>query len=149
MYFFQGLEMVVGALLLVIATVAGVLFWLQFSSLGAGGVFSGAHPGCAEDRGNNATNMGGSVRVLWICNLGGGVVLPRVVYVYKHGGVVCFAGGFPWVVGAGRLVYLDVWMPVGPPSDVSGGAAAGCREPVASEAVYVANLVTARGAGNQ
>jgi hypothetical protein len=60
----------------------------------------------------------------------------------------CFANGFPWVVGLGRLEYLGVWMPVGPPSDV-GGMVAGCREAVVSRAVYVVKLVTARGAGNQ
>ena len=79
---------------------------------------------------------------LWIRNLGGGAVLPRTVYVYKSGDVVCFADGLPWVVGPGRLEYLDVWMP----SDVGGGVVAGCREAVVSGAVYVVKLVTARGA---
>jgi hypothetical protein len=57
------------------------------------------------------------------------------VYVYKSG--VCFADGFPWVVEPGRLEYLDVWTPVGPPSDVGGGVVAGCKEAVVSGAVYV------------
>jgi len=70
--------------------------------------------------------------------------LPRTVYVY-NGDVVRFAGGLSWVVGPGRLEYLDVWMPVGPPSDF-GGVVAGCREAVVSGAVYVVKLVTARGA---
>jgi hypothetical protein len=47
------------------------------------------------------------------------------------------ADGFPWVVEPGRLEYLDVWMPVGPPSDVGGGVVAGCKEAVVSGAVYV------------
>jgi len=86
------------------------------------------------------------VRVfLWVRNLGGGAVLPRTVYVY-NGDVVCFADGLPWVVGPVRLEYLDVWMPVGPPSDVGGGVVAGCGEAVVSGAVYVVKLVTARGA---
>ena len=58
---------------------------------------------------------------------------------------VCFADGLPWVVGPGSLEYLDVWT-VGLPSDVGGGAVAGCREAVVSGAVYVVRLVTARGA---
>ena len=63
----------------------------------------------------NITNVGGGVRVfLWIRNLGGGAVLPRTVYVH-NGDVVCFADGLPWVAGPGRLEYLDIWMPVGPP----------------------------------
>ena len=68
--------------------------------------------------------------------------MPRAVY---DGGVVCCADGVPWVVGLGRLEYL-VWVPVGPPSGVGGGVAAGCGEAVVSGAVYVVGLVAARGA---
>ncbi len=73
-------------------------------------------------------------------------MLPRAVYVYKSG--VCFADGLPWVVGPGRLEYLDVWMPVGPPSDV-GGMVAEYSEAVVSGAVYEVKLVTTHRAGNQ
>ncbi len=48
----------------------------------------------------------------------------------------------------GRGVWSDVWMLVGPPSDV-GGVVAGCREAVESGAVYVVKLMTTRGTGNQ
>ncbi len=90
--------------------------------------------------------MADGVKVfLWIRNLGGGAVLPRTAYVY-NGDVVCFADGLLWVVGPGRLEYLDVWMPVGSPSVIDGGVVAGCREAVVSGAVYVVELVTARGA---
>jgi len=117
-----------------------------FRFLRESGVFRGACSGCVEDRGGNVTNVGGGVRVfLWIRNLGGGAVLPRTVYVY-YGDVVCFADGLPWVVGPGRLEYLDVWMPVGPPSNIGGGVVAGCGDAVVPGAVYVVKLVTARGA---
>ena len=146
--FFRGLELVIGALLLVVIVVVGVvLVWLWFSSF-LGKATSSAEfvPDLLKIEGGNITNVGGGVRVfLWIRNLGGGAVLPRTVYVYKSGDVVCFADGLPWVVGPGRLEYLDVWMPVGPPSDVD-GVVAGCREAVVSGAVYVVRLVTARGA---
>ena len=82
---------------------------------------------------------------LWIRNLGGGAVLPRTMYVY-NGDVVCFADGLPWVVGLVRLEYLDVWMPVGPPSGVGGVVVAGCGDAVVRGAEYVVKLVTARGA---
>jgi len=72
-------------------------------------------------------------------------VLPRTVYVYKSGDVVCFADGLPWVVGPGCFDYLYVWMPVEPPSDVGGGVVAGCGDAVASGAEYVVKLVTAHG----
>jgi hypothetical protein len=145
--FFRGLELVVGALLLVVVVVVGVvLVWLWFLGF-LGKAMSSAElaPDLLKIEGGNVTNVGGGVRVfLWIRNLGGGAVLPRTVYVY-NGDVVCFADSLPWVVGPGRLEYLDVWMPVGPPSDV-GGVVAGCREAVVSGAVYVVRLVTARGA---
>jgi len=144
--FFRGLEPVVGALLLVVVVVVGVLVWLWFLGF-LGKAASSAGLTSVKIEGGNVTNVGGGVRVfLWIRNLGGGVVLPRTVYVYKSSDVVCFADGLPWVVGPGRLEYLDVWMPVGPPSHVGGGVVAGCREAVVSGAVYVVKLVTARGA---
>jgi len=138
---------VVGALLLVVVVVVGVvLVWLWFSGLGKAASSAELAPDLLKIEGGYVTNVGGGVRVfLWIRNLGGGAVLPRTVYVYKSGDVVCFADGLPWVVGPGRLEYLDVWMPVGPPSDV-GGVVAGCMEAVVSGAVYVVKLVTARGA---
>jgi len=89
----------------------------------------------------NITNVGGGVRVFLWSNLGGGVVLPRMVYVF-NGGVVCFADGFPWVLGPGRLEHIDIWRP---PSGVGGGVVAECREAVVSGVVYVVELVTARG----
>jgi len=143
--FFRGLELVVGVLLFVVVVV-GVLVWLWFLGfLGKAASSVGLTP--VKIEGGYVTNLGGGVRVfLWIRNLGGGVALPRTVYVYKSGDVVCFADGLPWVVGPGRLEYLDVWMPVGPPSDVGGGVVAGCREAVVPGAVYVVKLVTARGA---
>jgi len=146
--FFRGLELVVGALLLVVVVVVGVvLVWLWFSGLGKAASSAEFAPDLLKIEGGNVTNVGGGVRVfLWIRNLGGGAVLPRTVYVYKSSDVVCFADGLPWVVGPGRLEYLDVWMPVGPPSDVGGGVVAGCREAVVSGEVYVVKLVTARGA---
>ena len=67
--------------------------------------------------------------------------MPRAVC---DGGVVCFADGVPWVVGLGRLEYL-VWVPVGPPSGVGGGVAAGCGEVAVSGAVCVVGLVTPAG----
>jgi len=147
--FFRGLELVVGALLLVVVVVVGVvLVWLWFSGfLGKAASSAEFAPDLLKIEGGNVTNLGGGVKVfLWIRNLGGGAVLPRTVYVYKSSDVVCFADGLPWVVGPGRLEYLDVWMPVGPPSDVGGGVVAGCKEAVVSGAVYVVKLVTARGA---
>jgi len=146
MSFFRGLEPVVGALLVVVVVVVGVvLVWLWFSGfLGKAASSAELAPDLLKIEGGNITNVGGYVRVfLWIRNLGGGAVLPRTVYVYKSGDVVCFADGFPWAVGPGRLEYLDVWMPVGPPSH---GVVAGCREAVVPGAVYVVKLVTARGA---
>ena len=143
--FFRGLEPVVGALLLVVVVVVGVLVWLWFLGF-LGKAASSAGLTSVKIEGGNVTNVGGGVRVfLWIRNLGGGAVLPRTVYVY-NGDVVCFAGGLSWVVGPGRFEYLDVWMPVGPPSEFGGGVVAGCREAVVSRAVYVVKLVTARGA---
>jgi len=144
------LELVVGALLLVVVVVVGVvLVWLWFLGF-SGKAASSAElaPDVLKIEGGNVTNVGGGVRVfLWIRNLGGGAVLPRTVYVYKSGGdLVCVADRLPWVVGPGRLEYLDVWMPVGPPSHVGSGVVAGCREAVVSGAVYVVKLVTARGA---
>ena len=146
--FFRGLELVVGALLLVVVVVVGVvLVWLWFLGLGKAASSGELAPDLLKIEGGYVTNVGGGVRVfLWIRNLGGGAVLPRTVYVYKSGDVVCFADGLPWVVGPGRLEYLDVWMPVGPPSDVGGGVVAGCGDAVASGAEYVVKLVTARGA---
>jgi len=146
--FFRSLELDVGALLLVVVVVVGVvLVWMWFSGLGKAASSAELAPDVLKIEGGNVTNLGGGVRVfLWIRNLGGGAVLPRTVYVYKSGDVVCFADGLPWVVGPGRLEYLDVWMPVGPPSDVGGGVVAGCREAVVSGAVYVVELATARGA---
>jgi len=146
--FFRGLELVVGALLLVVVVVVGiVLVWLWFSGfLGKAASSAELAPDVLKIEGGNVTNVGGGVRVfLWIRNLGGSAVFPRTVYVYKSGDVVCFADGLPWVVGPGRLEYLDVWMPVGPPSHV-GGVVGGCREAVVPGAVYVVKLVTARGA---
>jgi hypothetical protein len=108
--FFRGLEPVVGALLLVVAVVVGVvLVWLWFSSLGKAASSAELAPDLLKIEGSNVTNLGGGVRVfLWIRNLGGGATSPRTVYVYKPGGVVCFADCLPWVVGPGRLEYLDV-----------------------------------------
>jgi hypothetical protein len=142
--FFRGLELMVGALLLVVVVVVGVvLVWLWFLGF-LGKAASSAELAPVKIEGGYVTNVGGGVRVfLWIRNLGGGAVLPRTVYVY-NGDVVCFADGLPWVVGPGRLEYLDVWMPVGPPSDV-GGVVAVCGDAVVSGAVYVVRLVTARG----
>jgi hypothetical protein len=146
--FFRGLEPVVGALLLIVVVVVGVvLVWLWFSGLGKAASSAELAPDLLKIEGGNVANLGGGVRVfLWIRNLGGGAVLSHTVYVYKSGDVICFADGLPWVVGPGRLEYLDVWMPVGPPSDVGGGVVAGCREAVVPGAVYVVELVTARGA---
>jgi hypothetical protein len=146
--FFRGLELVVGALLLVVVVVVGiVLVWLWFSGfLGKAASSAELAPDVLKIEGGNITNVGGGVRVfLWIRNLGGGAVLPRTVYVYKSGNVVCFADGLPWPVEPGRLEYLDVWMPVGSTSHV-GGVVAWCREAVVPGAVYVVKLVTARGA---
>lgn len=136
----------VGALLLVVVVVVGVvLVWLWFSGLGKAASSADLAPDVLKIEGGYVTNLGGGVRVfLWIRNLGGGATSPRTVYVY-NGDVVCFADGLPWVVGPGGLEYLDLWMPVGPPSDV-GGMVAGCGEAVVSGAVYVVKLVTARGA---
>ena len=143
--FSRDLEPVVGALLLVVVVVVGIvlvrLWFLDF--LGKAASSAELAPDVLKIEGGYVTNVGGGVRVfLWIRNLGGGAVLPRTVYVYKSGDVVCFADGLPWVMGPGRLEYLDVWMP----SDVGGGVVAGCREAVVSGAVYVVKLVTARGA---
>jgi hypothetical protein len=145
--FFRGLELVVGALLPVVVVVVGViLVWLWFSSLEKAASSVELAPDLLKIEGVNITNLGGGVGVfLWIRNLGGGATSPRTAYVY-NGDVVCFADGLAWVVGPGRLEYLDVWMPVGPPSDVGGGVVAGCREAVVPGAVYVVKLVTARGA---
>jgi hypothetical protein len=144
--FFRGLELVVGALLLVVVVVVGVLVWLWFLGfLGKAASSAELASDVLKIVGGYVTNVGGSVRVFLWSNLGGGAVLPRTVFIY-NGDVVCFADGLPWVVGPGRLEYLDVWMPVGPPSDVGGGVVAGCREAVVSGAVYVVKLVTARGA---
>jgi len=144
--FFRGLELVVRALLPVAVVVGVVLVWMWFLGLGKAAFSAELAPDVLKIEGGYVTNVGGGVRVfLWIRNLGGGAVLPRTVYVY-NGDVVCFAGGLSWVVGPGRLEYLDVWMPVGPPSDFGGGVVAGCREAVVSGAVYVVKLVTARGA---
>jgi len=145
--FSRGLELVVGALLLVVVVVVGVvLVWLWFSGLGKAASSAELVPDLLKIEGGNITNVGGGVRVfLWIRNLGRDAVLPRTVYIY-NGDVVCFADGLPWVVGPGRLEYLDVWMPVGPPSVIGGGVVAGCREAVVPGAVYVVKLVTARGA---
>jgi len=141
------LELVVGVFLVVVVVIGVVLVWLWFSGfLGKAASSPELAPDLLKIEGGYVTNLGGGVRVfLWIRNLGGGAVLPRTVYVY-NGDVVCFADGLPWVVGPGRLEYLDVWMPVGPPSDVGGGVVAGCREAVVPGAVYVVKLVTARGA---
>ncbi len=142
--FFRGLEPVVGALMLVVVVVGVVLVWLWFSGLEK--ATSSAELAPVKIEGGYVTNVGGGVRVfLWIRNLGGGAVMPRTAYVYRSGDVVRFADGLPWVVGPGRLEYLDVWMPVRLPSDV-GGVVAGCGEAVVSGAVYVVKLVTARGA---
>ncbi len=112
--FFRGLELVVGALMLVVVVAVGVLVWLWFSGLGKTASSAELAPVKIEE--GDVTNVSGGVRVfLWICNLSGGAVLPRTAYVYKS--VVCFADGLPWVVGPGRLDHLDVWMP----SDVGGG----------------------------
>jgi len=146
--FSRGLELVVGAILLVVVVVVGVvLVWLWFSGfLGKAASSAELAPDLLKIEGGNITNLGGGVRVfLWIRNLGGGAVLPRTLYVH-NGDVVCFADGLPWVVGPGRLEYLDIWMPVGPPSGIGGGVVAGCREAVVPGAVYVVKLVTARGA---
>ena len=144
--FFRGLELVVGALLLVVAVVAPpklrihrktltpppklVMLPLSiFNTSGASSAEDAAFP--KKPKNHNQTRTP--------------AVLPRTVYVY-NGDVVCFADGLPWVVRLGRLEYLDIWMPAGPLSDVGGGAVAGCREAVVSGAVYVVKLVTARGA---
>jgi len=104
----------------------------------------GLAPDLLKIEGGNITSVGGGVRVFLWSNLGGGAVLPRMVYVY-NGGVVCFADGLPWVVGPGRLEYLGV-LTVGSPSGVGGGVVAGFGEAVVSGAVYVVELVTDRGA---
>jgi hypothetical protein len=146
--FFRGLEPVVGALLLVVVVVVGVvLVWLWFSGfLGKAASSAELAPDVLKIEGGYITNVADGVKVfLWIRNLGGSAVLPRTVYVY-NGDVVCFADGLPWVVGPGRLEYLDVWMPVGPPSVIGSGVVAGCREAVVPGVVYVVKLVTARGA---
>jgi len=148
--FFRGLEPVVGALLLVVVVVVGVvLVWLWFSGfLGKAASSAELAPDLLKIEGGNVTNVGGGVKVfLWIRNLGGGAVLPRTVYVYKSGGdLVCVADRLYWVVGPGHLEYIDLWMPVGPPSNIGGGVVAGCREAVVPGAEYVVKLVTARGA---
>jgi hypothetical protein len=142
--FFRGLELVVGALLLVDVVVVGVVLVWGFQVWEKAASSAEFAPDLLKIEGGNVTNVGGGVRgFLWIRNLGGGAVLPRTVYVY-NGDVVCFVDGLPWVVGPGRLEYLDVWMPVGPPSDI-GGVVAGCGEAVVSGAVYVVKLVTAAG----
>jgi len=144
--FFRGFELVIGALLLVVVVVGVILVWLWFSGfLGKAASSAELAPDLLKIEGGYVTNVGGGVRVfLWIRNLGGGAVLPRTVYGY-NGDVVYFADGLPWVVGPGRLEYLDVWMPVGPPSGVGGVVVAGSREAVVPGAEYVVKLVTARG----
>ena len=134
--FFRGLELVVGALLVVVAVVAPPKLRIHrktltpppklvmlppsiFNTSGASSAEDAAFP--KKPKNHNQTRTP--------------AVLPRTVYVYKSGDVVCFADGLPWVVGPGRLEYLDVWMPVGPPSHVGGGVVAGCREAVVSGAV--------------
>jgi hypothetical protein len=103
--FSRGLELVVGALLLVVVEV-GVLVWLWFSGLGKAASSADLAPEVLKIEGSNVTNVGEGVRVfLWIRNLG--AVLQRTVYVYDVD-VVCFADGLSWVVGSGRLEYLDV-----------------------------------------
>jgi hypothetical protein len=145
--FFWGLELVVGALLLVVVVVVGIfLVWLWFLGLGKAASSAELAPDLLKIEGGYVTNLGGGVRVFLWSNLGGDAVLPRTVYVYKPGDVVCFADGLPWVVGPVRLEHLDVWMPVGPPSDVGGGVVVGCGEAVVSGAVYVVKLVNVRGA---
>ncbi len=142
----RGLESVDDALMLVFTAVVGIiLVWLWFSGwLGKAASSADLALDVLKIEGGYITNVGGGVRVvLWVRNLGGGAVLLRAVYVYKFGDVVCFADGLSWVVGPGRLEYLDVWMPAGLPSDV-GGVVAGCREAVESGAVYVVKLMTAR-----
>jgi hypothetical protein len=86
-----------------------------------------------------------SVSFFWGLELVVGVFLVVVVVGVLVWYFVCFADGLPWVVGPGSLEYLDVWT-VGLPSGVGGGVVAGCREAVVSGAVYVVELVTARGA---
>jgi hypothetical protein len=137
------LELVVGALLLVDVVVVGVVLVWGFQVWEKAASSAEFAPDLLKIEGGYVANVGGGVRVLW-SNLGGGAVLPRTVYVY-NGDVVCFVDGLPWVVGPGLLEYLDVWMPVGPPSGVGGGVVAGCGEAVVSGAVYVVRLVTARG----
>jgi hypothetical protein len=142
--FLWDLELVVGALLLVVVVVVGVvLVWLWFLGLGEAASSAVLDPDVLKIEGGFVASVGGGVGVFLWSNLGGGATSPRMVYVY-NGGVVCFADGLPWVVGSGRLVYLDVWT-VGLPSGFGGGVAGG-REAVASGAVYVVKLVTVRGA---
>jgi len=147
--FFRGLEPVVGALLLVVVVVIGVvLVWLWLSGfLGKAASSAELAPDVLKIEGGNLTNVGGGVKVfLWIRNLGGSAVFPRTVYIYKSGNVVCFADGLPWVVEPGHLDYIDLWIRVGPPSDLGNGVVGGCREAVVPGAEYVVKLVTARGA---
>jgi len=67
------LELVVGALLLVVVVVGVVLVWLWFSGLGEAASSAELAPDLLKIEGGYVTNLGGGVRVfLWIRNLGGG-----------------------------------------------------------------------------
>ncbi len=126
--------------MLFVVVVGLVLVCLWFLGLGKAASSAELPPDLLKIEGGHVPHVGGGVRAfLWIRNSRGGAVLPRTVYVY-NGDVVCFADGLPWVVGPGHLEYLDVWMPVGPPSVVGGGVVAGCRDAVVPGGVYVVKL---------
>ena len=108
--FFRGLEPVVGALLLVVVVVVGIfLVWLGFLGfLGKAASSAELAPDVLKIEGDYVTDLGGGVRVccgfvIWV-----GAVLSRMAYVYKSGDAGRFADGLPWVVGPGRMEYLDV-----------------------------------------
>ena len=62
--FFRGLELVVGALLLVVVVVVGVvLVWLWFSGLGKAASSAELAPDVSKIEGGYVTNLGGGVRV--------------------------------------------------------------------------------------
>ena len=150
--FFRGLESIAGVVLVLVVVVVGVfLVWVWFSGFVGRGVSSvGVPVEVLKIEGGYVTNVGGGVVVfVWLFNAGGGVVLPRTVYVYRVGSrdAVCFADRLPWPINPGPPPqYLNIWMPVGTVYVYPNGVVAGCREAVAPGVLYEVKLVTARGA---
>jgi hypothetical protein len=150
MGFFRGVSPFVGAVLIVLVSVIGVvLVWLWFSGfLGKSLSTTGVGGEFLKIEGGNLSNVGGGVRLfIWVRNLGGGTSLPRTVYIFREGSAVpiCIADGLPWAVGAGRLEYFDLWFPIGY-VDCAGGVCRTCSEAVSPGVFYVVKLVAAGGA---